>query len=179
MEYRQNLINWLNATSNKAIPECFDDFRICPQLFRQDDSCRGTCQCEKSHLKYIYVIEYIPTGDKYDIGSSCINQFYDYIDKVHSESAKLNLQNMVKFVSMNETYIRNKQGKGICVACSKPTIGNKTQKASTNYYHYCKDCILPNKKRRCVTCLKFWYYIDQPLYKRECPDCYYGSQNMA
>jgi len=178
MEYHIRLSEWLKATTNKPLPQAFEDFRIKPQLYHEVPG-NGICTCGKSHLHKVYVIEYIPDGTLHNIGSSCIERFQEMFENQNIseyEQAYQNLQEMTQFVYRNEQERRNVRTKGKCLVCSQLTVGNDTQKAKTNYYHFCSDCVAPKtKRRRCVQCREFCHDISAPLYRTRCYKCYFDS----
>ncbi len=182
MEYNLALTEWLKTTTSKPLPLAFEDFKIRPDLYHETPG-NGVCTCGKSHLKRVYVIEYIPDGSTYNIGSSCILRFSEEYDNINIRMPEYNLahQNLVdmtRFVITNETNIRNTKAKGKCLVCNAPTVGNNTDKAKTNYYHFCSACISINKRRRCVECLQFCHDINAPLYKKHCYRCYFGAPSV-
>ena len=182
MEYNLALSEWLKTTTNKPLPLAFEDFKIRPDLYHETTG-DGVCTCGKRHLKRVYVIEYLPDGTTYNIGSSCILRFSEEYDNTNIlipeySLAHQNLQDMTRFVITTETNIRNSKAKGKCIVCSAPTVGKNTEKAKTNYFHYCKKCVSVNNRRRCIGCLQFGHDITAPLYKRLCYRCYLSPNNM-
>ena len=178
MEYHIRLSEWLRETSGKSLPQAFEDFKIRPELYHEVPG-NGICTCGKSHLHKVYVIEYIPNGSIHNIGSSCIERFPDFFNEKNKSdymNAYLNMLDMTQFVYVNEQERRNKNGKGKCIICSAPTVGKDTQKAKTNYYHFCSSCISPKtKRRRCLECREFCHDIDAPLYRTRCYKCYFSN----
>lgn len=178
MEYHQRLTQWLKDITGKELPRAFEDFKIRPELYHEVPG-NGICTCGKTNLFKVYVIEFIPTGSVYNIGSSCIEKFEEMFDNQNISEyrqAYQNLQEMTHFVYVNEQTQRNKKTKGKCLVCSQPTVGNDTKKAKTNYYHFCADCVAPKtKRRRCIQCKEFSHDIDAPLYRTRCYKCYFSA----
>jgi hypothetical protein len=176
MEYHARLTQWLKDMTKKELPRAFEDFKIRPELYYETPG-NGVCTCGKSHLTKVYVIEFIPEGTVHNIGSSCIERFAKMCENTEICQyilAEQNLRDMLNFVATNETNLRNAKTKGKCLVCSRPTVGKDSQKAKTNYYHFCSNCISPKKSRRCTDCYSFCHDIDAPLYRLKCYKCYFG-----
>jgi len=177
MENYKQLSEFLQNLTGKSLPQAYEDFQIYGNVEIREN-CNGYCTCGKTHLKYIYYIQHIPSCEVFPIGSSCIKRFEDDFDlesRLKYVNAYKNLSNMVNFVRSHQQEINRAHNKGKCVICNQPTIGKDTLKAKTNYFHYCSDCISINKRRRCHECHEFGHDINAELWRKKCIKCYYKN----